>query len=798
MRTFMTILILCCFFGAVAKPHNIFANSSTEQLNGSGLPENWSFCNLSKLPAVWGSSQDAYSGGKSVFLKFEPTGDKSVSGKRYTYLFAGVTNGFSGEKALVVKPNCDYAYSFRIKGNMKTIDVILFSWNQDTGIKGRALKTLAVRAPVFSDWSCAAGYFKTGPDTTRMALGIRGTTGNPSEEIQVDDLVICEKPQITTIPQKDLRIAIYNPGRPEKTGQENIRETLAQNGFKVEMIDTLNPEVINHYGILILTTTRVLSPADRGNVDTGKRQIDYAGALLNYVHRGGGLILGHDCVGLRGIWNIPVFPQITSGKKLSETRVVNKAAEHPVTAGIPESFEHLYNDHVAIVPGTDAVILQCDSEDNAVTVAGKFRNGKIVAIGYPMGVGTRLSVPEKDTLLNAVRWCADSQKYDVPMILTEAELIPAFNKRLADADQSNIERINREIKQYANLPKPHFDEKIMWLYQWQLVTEKQIIKIVENCKKIGFNKIILQMVHGSKLYYKSELYPEDQVQRKEYDFDDMTAVVEREAKRHGIKFGVAITPYKGWVPKTAMAVEISAIDRQLLEAGKPLPPRRWLCPTNPENQERLLAICREILTKYDIDEIKFDYVRYSLGYERPCYCDYCLKRKAEFAVANPEIPAKDLDRNFAASVLYDLYSRVNTVCKQTHPQVITSCYTFSGDKLVFTYPFDRHYRYVSRFLTPEWPLDKVKTETERLTKAIAKVNPKCQFIPILANCDHANGKRMAVELALLSQTLDELKPPVRAFMYYNYTEYLARDRQVLSGKMHEELAEAFEKQLTGN
>ncbi len=785
-KYFWLLAVLCCL--------SLTASDVT--------PVNWSFRNFSKCPVTWGESPEAFSGKSGVFMKFEPTDGEIAPGRRYTYLFSGDTDGLDGKNAIPAEPGKEYAYSFRIKGHTEVVEVVIFTWNEDTSSKGRVFK-MVQRAPVLKEWSCVAGYFKTGPAATRMALGIRCTNGSPGDIIYVDDLIICEKPQIVPAADLPMKIAIYNPGSPEKIGLENIRKCLSESGFQVEMIDTLKPEVINRFPALIVTTTRKLSAGDSGNADTGVRQLDFAEALLNYVHRGGGLILGHDCVGLRGVWEIPVFPQITSGKEISEKRIVSKAAEHPVNAGVPDSFEHSYGDHITITPGSDAEVLLRDADNQAAAVAGKFANsrgksanGRIVAIGFPLGIGSMPGVGEKTFLLNAVRWCADSPKFTVPSILTEAEFLQDYNKRLAAAERNSAARIEKEIEQYANLPKPHFDEAAAWLFQHRLVNEKQIIQIVENCKSLGFNKIMFQMVSGCNLSYKTELYPQDQVRRAEYDFDDMTAVVEREARRHGMKFGVIVSAYKGWSKNCTMPVEISAIDRQIMEAGRPLPPRRWLCPGNPENQQRLLATCREILTKYQIDEIQFDYVRYSLGYERPCYCDGCLKRKAEFATANPGVDPKNLDREFAAAVLSDLYSRVNAVCKETRPQVITSCYTFAGDRLVFTYPFDRHYRYVSRFLTADWPLSKVRTETERLSRAISQVNPKCQFIPILANCDHINGRRMAAEMALLSQTLDDLKPPVRAFIYYNYID-LARDRQCLSGEMHEEVANAFKTQLKG-
>ena len=51
----------------------------------------------------------------------------------------------------------------------------------------------------------------------------------------------------------------------------------------------------------------------------------------------------------------------------------------------------------------------------------------------------------------------------------------------------------------------------------------------------------------------------------------------------------------------------------------------WLCPTQPANREQLAAEVTELLSRYRVDGLQFDYIRF---YEEPtCYCDHC---RAEF------------------------------------------------------------------------------------------------------------------------------------------------------------------------
>jgi uncharacterized lipoprotein YddW (UPF0748 family) len=47
----------------------------------------------------------------------------------------------------------------------------------------------------------------------------------------------------------------------------------------------------------------------------------------------------------------------------------------------------------------------------------------------------------------------------------------------------------------------------------------------------------------------------------------------------------------------------------------------WLCPTQLANREQLEAEVTEILSRYRVNGLQFDYIRY---YEEPtCYCDHC-------------------------------------------------------------------------------------------------------------------------------------------------------------------------------
>jgi uncharacterized lipoprotein YddW (UPF0748 family) len=54
----------------------------------------------------------------------------------------------------------------------------------------------------------------------------------------------------------------------------------------------------------------------------------------------------------------------------------------------------------------------------------------------------------------------------------------------------------------------------------------------------------------------------------------------------------------------------------------------WLCPSDPRNQEQMLAVTRDLVTRYPVDGLQFDYIRFC---EEPsCYCSRCRREAAKF------------------------------------------------------------------------------------------------------------------------------------------------------------------------
>ncbi len=135
----------------------------------------------------------------------------------------------------------------------------------------------------------------------------------------------------------------------------------------------------------------------------------------------------------------------------------------------------------------------------------------------------------------------------------------------------------------------------------------------------GFNAVIPNMLWGGNAYYKSDVLPVDPKVEKYGDQIEMAVAA---GKKYGVEvhvwmvcFNASNSP-KWFVDKMR---EEGRLQRTLDGEEKP-----WLCPSNPENRALQLAALEEVATKYDVDGIHYDYIRFPD--DRTCYCDGCKER----------------------------------------------------------------------------------------------------------------------------------------------------------------------------
>ena len=151
------------------------------------------------------------------------------------------------------------------------------------------------------------------------------------------------------------------------------------------------------------------------------------------------------------------------------------------------------------------------------------------------------------------------------------------------------------------IPGWSWDEAIRWL------------------KENGFNAIVPNMLWAGVAYYPSEILPiAEEVKEKG---DQIAHCLE--ACR---KYGVQIHAWKvNWNLSRAPEEFVERMrNNGRLQKDKWGNNVDWLCPSHPENFKIELDSMLEIVRKYDVDGIHFDYIRYP--HENACYCTGCKER----------------------------------------------------------------------------------------------------------------------------------------------------------------------------
>jgi len=144
-------------------------------------------------------------------------------------------------------------------------------------------------------------------------------------------------------------------------------------------------------------------------------------------------------------------------------------------------------------------------------------------------------------------------------------------------------------------------------------------KSIDNLAAAGFNIVIPNMLWAGVAHYASDLLPRS----KEFEeYGDQIAQCVAAAHQAGIE----VHPWKvNWnlsrAPKEFVQRMRAAGRTQVDVNGEPID---WLCPSHPANQQLEIDTMLEVVRKYDVDGVHFDYIRYPHG--NACYCDGCRQR----------------------------------------------------------------------------------------------------------------------------------------------------------------------------
>ena len=219
------------------------------------------------------------------------------------------------------------------------------------------------------------------------------------------------------------------------------------------------------------------------------------------------------------------------------------------------------------------------------------------------------------------------------MALSEAGEYP---KAIDIAGKARTALLNAYCSAQTSLPgefRAFWTHEMLGIPGWGW--DKSIKVLAEN----GFTAIIPNLARAGTAYYQSDVLPvAPQVQEQ----GDQIAKCLAACRKYGLEIHVWKVNYNtaGWAPKEFLERMEKEGRMQVSSKGVP---SRWLCPSHPANQKLEIDSMLEIMTKYDVDGIHFDYIRYPDGDH--CFCQGCRKRlEKAYGVRAGSWPADALKR----------------------------------------------------------------------------------------------------------------------------------------------------------
>jgi uncharacterized lipoprotein YddW (UPF0748 family) len=145
---------------------------------------------------------------------------------------------------------------------------------------------------------------------------------------------------------------------------------------------------------------------------------------------------------------------------------------------------------------------------------------------------------------------------------------------------------------------------------------------IRRLKENGFNAIVVNAMRAGIADYQSELLPvRDRVAKE----GDQIAL----AVAAGRNYGVEVHVWKvNWNLSDAPEEFVDRMRAEgRLQHTRSGAETNWLCPSDPANFQLERDSMLEVVRKYDVDGIHFDYIRYPD--QGNCYCDRCRQRFEE-------------------------------------------------------------------------------------------------------------------------------------------------------------------------
>jgi uncharacterized lipoprotein YddW (UPF0748 family) len=189
--------------------------------------------------------------------------------------------------------------------------------------------------------------------------------------------------------------------------------------------------------------------------------------------------------------------------------------------------------------------------------------------------------------------------------------------------------------------------RAMWAARWDIASPDACRTMVNLAKEYGFNTLIVQVRGRGDALYNSAYEPRSELlDGQDPSFDPLALILE-EGHKAGLRIHAWINANYTWgSPDPPRSPEhivnkhpdwLMRTDQNVVNmVGGDDVEGAYTCPSNDEFREFLKNVYLDVVSKYGVDGVHFDFIRYPST--RFCYCDRCLtKFRAEIdARLSPE------------------------------------------------------------------------------------------------------------------------------------------------------------------
>jgi uncharacterized lipoprotein YddW (UPF0748 family) len=224
-------------------------------------------------------------------------------------------------------------------------------------------------------------------------------------------------------------------------------------------------------------------------------------------------------------------------------------------------------------------------------------------------------------------WTAPRANASGRKLTSDAQRALADAKRAAGA--GDFERAAHQVgtaselllRAWASaLPSRRDEFRGIWCHRPQGLPDRSWDEAMKRLAECGIRAVIPNMLWGASAAYESEVLPVIPLVARR---GDMLAECLRAARRHGLEVHVWKVNWKLWSNTPKDVRERLRADGRL-QASPTGAPIETLCPSHPDNFAMERDSMLEVVRRYAVDGIHFDYIRYP-GPEG-CYCPNCRRR----------------------------------------------------------------------------------------------------------------------------------------------------------------------------